>query len=114
MSEPKHFKHSFTLLEQLYPMNFSFRFFYHAFDFQSISKAKFDYITRHHDMHRWRSLRLSENNQTPGQIQLFCQLYPPHRYLLQLKSLSAVHMTVKYAEEFVSQLVSFDHLVRLD
>jgi hypothetical protein len=33
---------------------------------------------------------------------------------LQLKSLSAVHMTVKYAEEFVSQLVSFDHLVRLD
>jgi hypothetical protein len=63
-----------------------------TFDFMSISKAKFEFITRHHDIHQWRSLRLSDDDRTPGQIKLFCQLFPPAQYISQLQSLSVVNM----------------------
>ncbi|CAF4979600.1 unnamed protein product, partial [Rotaria sp. Silwood1] len=53
----------------------------HTFDFTSITKAKFDYVTQHHDIHRWKSLRLSEDEQTPGQIRLFAQLFPFSQYI---------------------------------
>ncbi len=83
------------------------------FDFKSISKAKFDYVTKYHDIHQWRSLRLSDDDETPGQIKLFCQLFPPHQYISQVESLCALNMKTKYAQEFLPKLVSFDHLVSL-
>jgi hypothetical protein len=139
MSEPKRFKRDFSSLEQLpnelfieiyaylngvdticafSQLNARFQAlliqYVNTFDFKSINKAKFDYVIRHHDIHQWRSLRLSEDDETPGQIKLFCQLYPPYQYISQLQSLCALKMTSKYAQEFVSQLVSFDHLVSLE
>jgi hypothetical protein len=139
MSESKRFKRDFTSLEQLpnelfieifaflngvdivyalSQLNTRFQFlliqYVNIFDFKSISKSKFHYIIQHHDIHQWRSLRLSEDDETPGQIRLFCQLYPPHQYISQLQSLCALNMTFKYAGEFLCQLVSFDHLVSLE
>jgi hypothetical protein len=138
MSESKRFKGYYTSFEQLpnelflhifgylngvdavyafSQMNNRFRYllinYINIFDFKSISKAKFDCVTKHHDTYQWRSLRLSDDHETPGQIKLFCQLYPPHRYLSQLQSLCIFSLKPKYAQEFVSQLVSFDHLVSL-
>jgi hypothetical protein len=84
-----------------------------TFDFKSISKSKFDYVTKHHDIHHWRSLRLSEDDKTPGQIKLFSQLYPPQQYISHLQSLSISNIESKLAKDFLSQLVSFDHLVSL-
>ena len=138
MSEPKRFKHDYTSIEQLPNELFVEIFGYlngidtvyafsqlnnrfqsllnnyvNIFDFKSISKAKFDFVTQHHDIHQWRSLRLSEDDQTPGQIKLFCQLFPPAQYISQLQSLAVLNMQPKYAQDFLSQLISFDHLVSL-
>jgi hypothetical protein len=139
MSEPKRFKRHYASFEQLpnellieiftylYGVDTVYAFsklntrfqsvliqYVNIFDFKSISKGKFDYVIQHHDIHQWRSLRLSDDDETPGQIRLFCQLYPLHQYISQLQSLCAVKMTSKYAQEFVSQLISFDHLVSLE
>jgi len=138
MAEPKRFKRDYTSLEQLPNELFVeiFRYltgvdtvyafsqlnnrfqsllnnYVNIFDFKSISKAKFDFVTQHHDIHQWRSLCLSEDDQTPGQIKLFCQLFPPAQYISQLQSLDVLNMQPKFAQEFLSQLVSFDHLVSL-
>ncbi|UJR10298.1 hypothetical protein I4U23_014504 [Adineta vaga] len=83
------------------------------FDFESVSKVKFDYVTQHHDIHSWRSLRLSNDDKTPGQIKLFCQLYPPPRYLSQLQILSLLNMHHNFNKETFFQSGSFDQLVSL-
>jgi hypothetical protein len=139
MSASKRFKRDHTLLEQLpneliievfaflngvdtvyafSQLNTRFQSlliqYVNIFDFKSISKAKFDYVIQHHDIQQWKSLRLSEDDETPGQIRVFCQLYPSHQYIFQLQSLCVVNMTPRYAQEFISQLVSFDHLVSLE
>ncbi|CAF3390938.1 unnamed protein product [Rotaria sp. Silwood1] len=85
----------------------------HTFDFTSITKAKFDYVTQHHDIHRWKSLRLSEDEQTPGQIRLFAQLFPFSQYISQLQSLSIINMKPSFAKIILSQFISFDHLISL-
>ena len=85
----------------------------HTFDFTSISKIKFDYVTKHHDILHWRSLRLSEDDTTPGQIKLFSRLYPSQQYIAQLQSLSVLNIDSKLAKDFLSQYASFDHLVSL-
>ncbi|CAF0846030.1 unnamed protein product [Adineta ricciae] len=83
------------------------------FDFQSVKKSKFDYVTRHHDIHSWRSLRLSNDELTPCQIQYFCQRYSQLQYLSQLQILSLVNIDLKLNREMFSQLASFDQLVSL-
>jgi len=135
MSEPKHFKRHYTSFERLpnellieiftylngvdtvyafSQLNTRFQSllinYVNVFDFKSISKAKFDYVIKHHDIHQWQSLRLSDDDQTPGQIRLFCQRYPLLQYISQLRSLCALNMTPKYAQEFLLQLkISPDH-----
>ena len=138
MSDAKRFKRDVTLLEhlpnELLAEIFSYlngvdtvyacshlntRFqglLYHyvnVFNFESVSKAKFHYVTDCQDIRRWRSLYLSNGDDTPGQIRLFCQLYPPAKYINKLQSLTALHMEPKYAQEFLSQITSFSHLVSL-
>lgn len=85
-----------------------------VFDFKSISKAKFHHVIQQHDIHQWRSLRLSDDNHTPGQVKLFCQLYPLQQSITQLQSFSAIHMTPDYAREFLLQVASFNNLVSLE
>jgi hypothetical protein len=84
-----------------------------SFNFKSVSKAKFDYVTQVHNIHQWRSLCLSDDDNTPGQIKLFCRLFPPAQYIHQLKSLTALNMTLTYAQEFLLQIGSFNNLISL-
>jgi len=41
------------------------------FDFKSLSKAKFDFVTRKYKIDHWRS---SDDNKTPGQIKYISQI----------------------------------------
>ena len=85
-----------------------------AFDFKSVSKAKFDYVIRYHNIHQWRSLRLSDDDNTPGQVTHFCRsLFPFERYISQLQTLSIIHTKPKAALAFLPQLTLFPHLVSL-
>jgi len=138
MSLRKRFKHDLTLLEylpnELFLEIFSYlnnvdtvctfsrqntRFqcltlnYCYTFDFKSVSKAKFDYIIRQHDIHRWRSLRLSDDDKTPGQVTHFCQLFPFAKYISQLKVLSIIDMKSSTALILLPQLTSFTCLVSL-
>jgi hypothetical protein len=138
MSEPKRFKHESTILEHLpnellieifgylngvdtvyafSQLNIRFQCllndYVKSFDFKSVSKAKFNLVTQLHDIHRWRSLCLSDDDDTPGQIRSFCHLFPPAQYIHQLKSLSALNMTPTYAKEFLLQIGSFNNLISL-
>jgi hypothetical protein len=140
MSEPKRFKCHYTSFERLpnellieiftylngvdtvyafSQLNTRFQSllinYVNVFDFKSISKAKFDYVIKHHDIHQWQSLRLSDDDETPGQIKHFCQRYPLLQCISQLRSLCALNMTAKYAQEFLLQLkISPDHHLSLD
>jgi len=84
-----------------------------TFDFKSVSKAKFDYVIRQHDIHRWRSLRISDDDKTPGQVKHFCRLFPFDEYISQLKVLSIIDMKSSTALIFLPQLTSFTCLVSL-
>jgi len=138
MNEPKRFKRESTILEHLpnelfveifgylngvdtvyafSQLNIRFRClindYVRNFDFKFVSKAKFDFITRLHDTHQWRSLCLSDGDKTPGQIKSFCQLFPLAKHIHQIQSLAALDMTPKYAQEFLLQIGSFENLTSL-
>jgi hypothetical protein len=83
------------------------------FDFKFVSKAKFDFITRLHHIHQWRSLCLSDDDKTPGQIKLFCQLFPLAQHIHQIQILAVLNMTPTYAQEFLTQIESFENLTSL-
>jgi hypothetical protein len=83
------------------------------FDFKFVSKAKFDFVTQLHHIHRWRSLRLSDGDQTPGQIKSFCQLFPLAQHIHQIQSLAVLDMTPMYAQEFLPQIGSLKCLTSL-
>jgi hypothetical protein len=85
----------------------------YTFDFKSVSKAKFDYVIRQHDIYRWRSLRLSDDDNTPGQVTYFCRLFTFTEHIAQLKELSIINMKPSTALIFLPQLTSFTHLVSL-
>lgn len=84
-----------------------------AFDFKSVSKAKFDYVIQHHNIHQWRSLRLSDDDNTPGQVTHFCRVFPFAEYISQLEVLSIIHTKPKAALIVLRQLTLFPHLVSL-
>ena len=83
------------------------------FDFKCVSKAKFDFVTQLHHIHQWRSLRLSDDDQTPGQIKSFCQLFPLAQHIHQIQSLAVLNMTPIYAQEFLPQIGSLEYLTSL-
>jgi hypothetical protein len=85
----------------------------HTFDLKSVSKVKFKFIIREHNTQQWRALRLSDDDDTPGQIILFSQLFPFAKYLPQLHALSLINMKPKTAQCLVPQLKIFTHLVSL-
>ncbi|CAF0756975.1 unnamed protein product [Rotaria sp. Silwood1] len=138
MSEPKRFKHESTLFEHLpnelfveifgylngvdtvyafSQLNVRFQcllnHYVNNFNFKFISKAKFNYITQLHDIHKWRSLYLSDDDTTPGQIKYFSRLFPLNEYTQQLESLTVLHMKPDYAQEFLLQIRSLNNLVSL-
>lgn len=82
-------------------------------DFQCVSKAKFTYVLQVFNLAQCRSLRLSDDDKTPGQIELFSQFsFFPH-YLSQLEYLSAVNMSYVDALAFISVIPFFTNLISL-
>lgn len=83
------------------------------FDFKSVNKTKFDYIIKQHNMNKWRSLRLSDDDHTPGQVSHFCKLYSFSNDLSQLETLSIINLKQPTASLFVCHLKLFTNLVSL-
>ncbi|CAF1512371.1 unnamed protein product [Adineta ricciae] len=84
-----------------------------TFDFKSISKTKLDYITQQHDIRRWKSLRLSDDDDTPGQVTYFCQILSFANNLSHLEALTVVNTQCTITNSLLSQITSFQHLVSL-
>ncbi|CAF2388431.1 unnamed protein product [Rotaria sp. Silwood2] len=85
----------------------------YTFDFKSVNKTKFTYVIQQHDMYRWQSLRLSDDDNTPGQVTYFCQLFSLTENISQLKSLSIINIKPNSVSLFLSYLTLFTHLVSL-
>ncbi|CAF0822933.1 unnamed protein product [Rotaria sp. Silwood1] len=85
----------------------------YTFDFKSVNKTKFTYVIQQHDIHRWQSLRLSDDNNAPGQVTYFCQLFSFTENISQLKALSIINIKPNTESLFLSNLTSFTHLVSL-
>lgn len=85
----------------------------YSFDFTSVNKTKFDYIIQQHDVHRWQSLRLTEDDHTPGQVMYFAQSFSYVDTFSKLTTLSISNIKSKTASVFVCHLRSFPQLVSL-
>lgn len=75
-------------------------------DFKSVNKAKFDFVVKQHDVHQWRSLSLSDNVKTPGQIKYFQKLFSSSECISQLQSLSILNMKIEDSQQFLLQSIS--------
>lgn len=100
-----------------YPLNIRFlcllNQYVNNFDFTSVSKTKFKFITQVHSMNQWRSLTISNDDQTPGQINFFTESFPFDQYIPQLESLTALSMVPEQVPAFLSQVESLNNLVSL-
>lgn len=85
-----------------------------SFNFQSISREKFDYVIQHHNVERWKSLTLSNDEQTPGQFNRFSQQFSWQCQLPLLEHLTIRHITPLQAELYLSPISSLIHLVSLN
>ncbi|CAF0944783.1 unnamed protein product [Adineta steineri] len=115
MSESKRFKRDSTTFEYL-PSEICIE----IFNYLNGVDTKFDFVIHHHhNKQQWRSLCLSNNDDTPGQIKLFCQLFPStedidqFQSLTKLQSLTILNAQDKDTEKFVLQIPSFNNLVSL-
>jgi hypothetical protein len=87
--------------------------FSQIFDFKSISKAKFDIVFRRHDTRQWKSLQLSNDDDTPGQVEYFLQTYFYVDHFFQLQSLSFVKMKAFNDYTLLTCLPSLPNLISL-
>ena len=86
---------------------------YNRLDLKSVSKTKFDYVTRTRQIQHCRSLRLSDDDQTPGQISYFFRSFPVAKCLSQLESLTLINMRPPISLIIFPELSSFTQLVSL-
>ena len=100
--------------------NLNYRFqclilvFCRSFDLTSISKSQFDIIFQTHDTNRWHSLKLSDNENTPGQVKYFFEKYSFIDHFCQLQSLSIVKMAHSNQYPVLSHLSYLPNLVSLE
>lgn len=84
------------------------------FDFKSIRKRKFDCVFRNSDTKKWKSLKLSDDNDiTSGQIEHFSEFYAPTTLLPQLESLSILGTKIDDIYPILSHLPFLSNLVSL-
>lgn len=86
---------------------------YDKLDLKCVSKTKFDYVTHSRQIQHCRSLRLSDDDQTPGQINYFFRSFPMAKHLSQLESLTMINMRPQTALMIFPELTSFTQLVSL-
>ena len=82
-------------------------------DFKSVDKTKFDWVIQQHSPEYWGSLRLSTDDETPGQIEYFSQFYPFDQYVSQLKSVTLIGVQPNHDYKLFSQLQSLTNLSSL-
>lgn len=87
-----------------------FNWFY--VNFQSVSKHRFDFICKHLVIEQLHSLTLSDDFQTPGQVQLFFTRFAL-RDLINLQSLTLQTITNDDLSLILSDLPKLDKLKRL-
>ncbi len=80
------------------------------FDFKSIRKRKLNYVLQHCDTKQWKSLRFSNDNNTPEQIEYFFRCYFHTKTFPQLESLSLLGMKI---DNMLIHLASLRNLVSL-
>ncbi|CAF1553073.1 unnamed protein product, partial [Rotaria sp. Silwood1] len=83
------------------------------FDFKSISKFKFDLVFQHQNTKRWKSLKISDDEHTPGHVEYFCQVYSLINDFPQLQSLVISNFDIRKTYIILSQLSSLKTLVSL-
>lgn len=83
-------------------------------NFTSISKSNFDIIFRYQQTNRWHSLKLSDGNDTPGQVRYFFENYSLIRNFSQLQSLSIIKIDPFNDYPLLSQLPFLTNLVSLE
>ncbi|CAF1252503.1 unnamed protein product [Rotaria sordida] len=99
--------------------NLNYRFqclifeFCQSFDLTSISKNKFDIIFQYHNTNRWHSLKLSDDNNTPGQVKYFFENYFFIDNFSQLQSLSIIKIKPFNQYPLLSQLPFLTNLISL-
>jgi hypothetical protein len=81
------------------------------FNFQSISKSRFDFICNHSNFERILSLTLSDNFQTPGQVRLFFTRFNLQNFL-HLHSLTLLSITNNDLSFILSDLPKLTDLKR--
>jgi hypothetical protein len=84
-----------------------------SFDFQSISKSQFDFVSQHHNTKQWKSLRISDDKHTPDFVEYFCQVYSLIDDFPQLKSFAIVNLNSKQNYTIFSLLPLLTNLVVL-
>lgn len=118
--ETFHYLNCVDVIHCFTPLNQRFRSLVRAqqsqFDFKSVSKAKMKRFIHEHNtlgVLQWKILRLSDDEQTPGQIAFFFEQFPYQQHTSQLESLSLIHMKPNYAQRLLPQLEIFTNLVSL-
>jgi hypothetical protein len=80
------------------------------FDFKSIRKRKLNFVFQHCDTNQWKSLRFSNDDNTPEQIEYFFKCYSHTKTFSQLESLSLLGMEI---DNMLIHLPSLRNLVSL-
>jgi hypothetical protein len=81
------------------------------FDFKSIKKEKFDFVLQQHNIQQLKSLQLSNDDDTPEQIEYFCERYSLTDLCPQLKSLSLLKLKIEHnSNTLFDQLSSLKNL----
>jgi hypothetical protein len=88
--------------------------FCRAFNFSSISKKNFDIIFQYQNTNRWHSLKLSDDEYTPGQVKYFFENHSLTDKFSQLQSLSIIKIKGDKPYSLLSQLPSLSNLVSLE
>ncbi|UJR07902.1 hypothetical protein I4U23_012185 [Adineta vaga] len=81
-------------------------------DFENKTKSELDLILANHSTYKWKSLKLFNNEHTPGQIDYFFQQYPLLTYFIQLESLSLISLN-PIDESLLIQLCFLTNLTSL-
>jgi len=74
---------------------------------------KFNFIFKHYDTKQWKSLRISDDDDTSGQIEYFSQFYSRTKTFSQLKSLSILEMKIDNMSRLLFHFPFLRNLVSL-
>lgn len=84
------------------------------FDLTSIGKNNFDLVLQIQNTNQWKSLKLSDDNYTPGQVTYFFEKYSFINQFSELQNLSLIGLEHRRSDPIFTQLPSLVNLVSLE